>query len=248
MCKTSSIKLVVDALDADRRYRHGEMLRWMLSKAMHALGLPLWENIPEQADEQVSAALHAYERAVASEDPFTDLLGTIYMDLVSRWGKSVLGQYFTPQGVARMMSEMTLGDNERPAPGKLLTACDPAVGSGVMMLSHLQSVMTRHGSDALREWSITGVDIDPVCVRMFALQIVANCAIHRVQVGEVVAYQGNALGPDSGLRVILHATAPTVTNVMPANHQNRVKEVWKVFKRRQQQELQQLTLFEEEAA
>lgn len=241
MRKTSSIKSVVDALDADRRYRQGEMLRWMLSEALHAMGLPHWEKIPDQAKDQVSEALHAYERAVACEEPFTDLLGTIYMDLVSRWGKSVLGQYFTPQCIARMMAEMTYKD-ERPAPGRLLTACDPAVGSGVMMLSLLQSVLERQGSDALLHWSVTGVDIDPVCVRMYALQVVANCAIHRVQVGEVVAYHGNALGPESGLKVILHATAPTVTNVVPAAHPQRIKAVEKVVKQRQ---LEQLSLFEE---
>lgn len=232
---------LAQALNADYRFRHGEMLRWMLSEALHLVGLKPWETVPREAMETVHNAIRVYEREVAESAPFSDVLGTVYMELVSQWGKSVLGQYFTPQPVARMMAEMTLGDGPpKLGPGELIRVCDPAAGSGVMMLSALQSVLQRHGPQSLRSYSVTGIDLDPVCARMFALQVVANCAVHQLEVGEVVAYHGNALGPLDDIKVILHATAPDVANVVPAAHPQRLEAVKDAVK----QQATQLSLFE----
>lgn len=215
-----------EALDVNPRFRHGEMLRWLLSEALNVIGIERWEIPPPEAMPHVNNALHVYERRVAEGPPFTDVLGDCYMQLVSRWGESALGQFFTPQPVARMMAEMTLFDaQEKARDGVLIRACDPAVGSGVMMLSLLQAICQRNGLDALRNWSVTGIDLDPVCARMFALQVVANCAIHRLEVGEVVAYHGDALGPLDAVKVVLHATAPSTARVMPSDHPSRMAAV-----------------------
>ncbi len=240
MSRPSSIKLVADALDACPSYRQGEMLRWMLSMAFQVMGMREWEPIPDDAKPKVRLALHAYETAVAQEEPFSDLLGSIYMELVSRWGKSSLGQFFTPQPVAQMMARMTVSGSSLPE-GRLIHACDPAVGSGVMMLSLLQIVLDEYGLDGLKRWSVTGIDIDPVCARMFALQVVANCSIHQVQVGEVIAYHGNGLARSESLNVVLHATCPDVKDVPPALHPVRLEAIKEAA---QQKQLQQLSLFD----
>lgn len=212
---------LVKALNANWRFRHGEMFRWLLSEALVLVGLPPWEPVPDEAREQVHAALHVYEEQVAESPPFTDVLGETYMELASVWGRSRMGQYFTPQPVARCMAAMTLNDG-LPDKESLVTVCDPAVGSGVMMLAFLQEVIERHGRAALRRFSVTGIDLDPVCARMFPLQVLANSAIHGLQVGEVLAYHGNALGDPAKLKVVLHATAPEVT-AAPARHPERLK-------------------------
>lgn len=240
MSNRYAVKLVSDALDACHGYRQGEMLRWMLSMAFHIMGLPEWETIPDEVKPQVKQALIAYENAVARSHPFSDILGEVYMELVSRWGKSALGQFFTPQPIAQMMAQMTIGGKPLPE-GRLIYACDHAVGSGVMMLSLLQSVLSESGPDGLKCWSVTGIDLDPVCARMFALQVVANCSIHQVQVGEVLAYHGDALDKADKLKVILHATPPQVVDVVPALHPARVKAVNEAAQRGSSQ---QLNLFE----
>lgn len=215
---------LIKALDANYRFRHGEMFRWMLSEALVLLGLPPWEPVPDEAKEQVHSSLRVYEEEVAANPPFTDVLGETYMALATAWGRSNMGQYFTPQTIARLMASMTLDDSVPTDSTRLITACDPAVGSGVMMLSLLQEVMARHGPEALTRFSVTGIDLDPVCARMFPLQVIANCSIHGLVVGEVVAYHGNALADLSGLRPVLHATAPGV-KAPPASSRARLQAV-----------------------
>lgn len=60
---------------------------------------------------------------------FYDALGDLFMDLISHGNN---GQYFTPQNVCDMMAIMTMGDiATKDAP----TICDPAGGSGRMILA-----------------------------------------------------------------------------------------------------------------
>jgi hypothetical protein len=204
---------LVAALNANCRYRHGEMLRWFVSEALHVMGLPASKTVPDDAIAQIHEALHLYEDLVLADVPFADILGAAYMELVSHWGKSALGQFFTPQPVARMMAAMTAPD-ELPT-DRLLTVIDPAVGSGVMLGAFLRNVLEKFDVQGLRRISITGIDLDPVCIRMFSVQILANCSLRKLEIGEVVALHGNALGNPEALSVIAHASAPGV-NALPA--------------------------------
>jgi predicted RNA methylase len=89
---------------------------------------------------------------------FYDVLGDLFMDCVSH-GKN--GQFFTPQPVCDMMAQMTYGNDL--AEGKSI--CDPACGSGRMLLSvgKLQ-----------RKLRFYGADNDHTCVKMAVLNLLVN--------------------------------------------------------------------------
>lgn len=200
-----------------------------------------FEIIPEKALPKVLNALKLYEDPVLDCEPFTDILGPVYMDLASRWGRSALGQFFTPQSIAVMMSTMTIGDEEPR--GRLVTACDPTCGSGVMLLSLAQVLLRQDEPDRLRRYSFTGVDLDPICARMTVMQFMANCAIHKLEVGELVVFWGDRLLPWTKMDLLVHATSPSLLpdEVVPDAHPARVLAI-------QAAAQSQLPLFEELAA
>ena len=212
---TKHLSPLVSALDAGYQYRPHEMLGYFLSATMSLWGLPEWMPIPEDARPKISTAIEAYADIVAQQPPFMDVLGPLYMDLASRGGRAQLGQYFTPWPISQAMAKMISGDS-LPDSGPLYRACDPASGSGVMLLAFANEILEQHGTTGLLRLSITACDLDPYCARMCATQIIANCNIHNVQLGEVLIYCGNSLGPWHNLDVVVHASAPTVAKEPPA--------------------------------
>lgn len=193
-------------LEQNYRRRPHDYFGWMLDAILS--GMPLSESdVPKEEQARMTDILAAYEQAVKTELPFTDILGPVYMNLASHGSRDMLGQYFTPFHIATMMAKMSLMDI-RPGSndGKLWRALDPTCGSGVMMLCAAQHVLTTLGASELRHWSFTGVDLDSVCARMFAVQFFANVAIHGIEIGEVLCLQGNALATPDEWRTVLHMT------------------------------------------
>lgn len=84
------------------------------------------------------------------------------------------------------------------------------------MLAFANEILSSQGPEGLLRLSVTGCDLDAYCARMFAIQAVATCNIHNLQLGEVLVYRGNSLGPWDDLEVIIHATAPSVAKEPPA--------------------------------
>jgi 2-polyprenyl-3-methyl-5-hydroxy-6-metoxy-1,4-benzoquinol methylase len=89
---------------------------------------------------------------------FYDALGDLFMECVS-FGRN--GQFFTPQPVCDMMAELNYGDDL--ADGK--TVCDPACGSGRMLLA-----MAKKN----RRLRFYGSDNDITCVKMAVLNMLIN--------------------------------------------------------------------------
>lgn len=203
---TRRLKPLLQAFDLDWRYRPYERMRFFLSGIRNLWGLPTQERVPEDAEEGVLRAIEAYSQLVAAESPFEDILGPLYMELASHGSKQHMGQFFTPYEIAKMMNLMTIGE-ALPQDRELVTVCDPACGSGVMLLSFLQIVLEKFGPEALKRISVTGVDLDAICVDMCATQLLANCNIHRLQVGEILIVRGNSLTLEH-MGTVLHATAP----------------------------------------
>jgi hypothetical protein len=164
-----------------------------------------------------------YARA-ASAHPFDDVLGIVYQLLGSRGHKSMLGQFFTPGPVAQLMAEMLAPGSVEPAPGRLLRACEPACGTGALLLGFMESIVTRRGRGGLKVWSITGIDLDHLCAQICAVQVLSNVLLQRLDLGELVIYRGNALGPRDRLSVVAHTTARDLTPdlVLPAMHPSRI--------------------------
>ena len=124
--------------------------------------------------EEFGRLLGLYVEAVEAE-PFRDLLGELFMRLDV---KSVAaGQFFTPFHLAEAMARMTFNkeDFERLVREKgEVTVCDPAVGSGVMLLAFAKVVhdeLGRWGTGRLR---LYGTDIDVRCVHMCRIQLRMN--------------------------------------------------------------------------
>lgn len=215
------IKNLTKTLTHGYRYGVHEMLGWFLSETMVLWGYKPWREVPADAHARIQEAISHYDRAILADEPFKDLLGPLYMELASNGGRQALGQFFTPWPIASMMAQMTIG--ERAAKDSLTTMIDPACGSGVMMLASLAHILQRDGAEALLHYSATGIDLDAYCARMMAVQMLANCFVHQVQVGEIIVYCGNSLAMRD-FEVIAHATAPGVT-MPPAAHPERIEQV-----------------------
>ncbi|WP_244131262.1 N-6 DNA methylase [Burkholderia gladioli] len=214
---SKAVKAIARELDAGYRYQPGEMLRYMLSEIMALWGYSAWMPVPDDARAQVARAIGAYDDAIRNEEPFADILGPLYEELASHGSKQILGQFFTPWAVASMMARMTSpGDIKHADRSRLKVACDPACGSGVMMLATASTILSELGEKVLRGWSFHGCDLDPICARMMAVQFVANCASHCIEVGEVIVFCGDSIRVDRHKQLIVHASAPGV-EVAPAN-------------------------------
>lgn len=192
------------------RFRPAEMLRFLLNDMMAAFGVQDTELVPDEAKETISTATALYRRCVAENEPFTDILGPIYMDLGSHGGRAVLGQFFTPQSIADMMAAMTAPAPKRGNAVGLTRVLEPTCGSGVMVMSTMRVIGRQHGWEALRQYSFTLIDLDYYCARMAAVQILANLAVFNLALGEIVVYQGDTirLGTDSNsMRLLVHGVA-----------------------------------------
>lgn len=220
----SAAAAIARCLDAGYSLEPAQMLDFFLDDLFERWGLPRsGPATPDKWAAKTAEAIAAYLVAVTDLEPFQDVLGDVYMELGSRGRRQGLGQFFTPWPVASVMAKISLG--APPKGDRLVTCCDPACGAGVMMLALANAVLRHYGSDALRAYSFTGCDLDLRCARMMAAQFLANCEAHDLQVGEIVVYCGNSLCPGENLRVILHATAPSVPKVrlVPAAHPARIE-------------------------
>lgn len=124
--------------------------------------------------EEFGRLLGVYADAVEA-DPFRDILGEIFMRLDVK--SAAAGQYFTPFRIAEMMARMQFdrADFERLAAEKgCVSVCDPAVGSGVMLLAYAKVVREALGRQALSKVRFHGADIDERCVLMCRIQLRMN--------------------------------------------------------------------------
>ena len=100
-----------------------------------------------------------------------DLLGGVFHDLELH--NKQRGQFFTPFEVSRMMASMIVGDEagarRRIEQRGYLTACEPAVGAGAMVIA-LADVIRSMGINYQRHLHVTAIDIDPRAVHMAYVQ------------------------------------------------------------------------------
>jgi len=89
--------------------------------------------------------------------PFADILGGYYLEFgLSTKGQQWTGEFHTPKPVCDLIAKITLGDLESlPAEGPI-TLCEPACGSGAMILSLAQACP----SEARRRLRVTAIDIN----------------------------------------------------------------------------------------
>lgn len=88
-----------------------------------------------------------------------DILGDLYQGAIT-YGEA--GQFFSPPPIARMMAAMTIGDVPEEAKHEKKSVCDPACGSGRMLLAV---------AEKQPHWLFVGQDVDLRCVRMCAINL-----------------------------------------------------------------------------
>lgn len=187
------------------RIRPDTALRLLCEHVLHRLvGWP----IDVARDEYVATAhlVAHYESDLRAHPPFTDLLGVIYMDLGSHYSRAAMAQYFTPKPVADLMAGLNC-PSELPG-DRLLRVLEPSAGSGVMLLAMLERIVELHGIEALRRVSVTGIDLDQLCCRMAAVQILASMSLIDAPIGELHILHGNSLGPLDQLVTLIHCSSP----------------------------------------
>ncbi len=116
----------------------------------------------------------------AMEETRQDILGDLFQGSITYGEK---GQFLTPEPVAQMMARMTIEEGAEDTNHKVKTVCDPACGSGRMLLAV---------ADLKPHWEFYGQDIDIRCVRMTAI----NLALRNLY-GYVI--WGNSLGTEKRL-------------------------------------------------
>lgn len=211
-CQTPSQYRLSRAIIALHPHVHPDVsLRLLCEHVLHRL--VGWPIDPDQRHYEATLPLvEHYEADLRAHAPFSDLLGEIYMDLASRYSQRSMGQYFTPKPIASLMAAMQSGPAAMPA-DRMLRVIEPSVGSGVMLLAMLEQVVERHGPRALRQLSLTGIDLDGLCCRMAAAQLLVSVAMLDATLGELMILQGNALAPAEELSIVIHCTAPIEAGV-----------------------------------
>ena len=237
----------IERLAADGHYRPDEWLRFLTMDVLAGFGQRLETPWDAYRTERLYALAQRYGALVA-ENPWQDMLGGAYMEMSSHGHRRWLGQYFTPAPIAACMARMTVHDLDLDAvpASRFVTVLEPASGAGAMLLAVCDAVATDFGPDALRRFSLTAIDLDPLCAQMTACQLLANGAFHGA-VGELLVYRGNALSADSDLEAVIHmAAAPRferpepIPESVPATAPARIEAI------RQAAIGQQLSLFDDE--
>ena len=203
------LKLLVERLDSQHfQFRGSQVFRWMLESILVRVGVKHNCDVPKEGQELVNECVDLYRQSVISAGPFEDLLGPVYMQLATKYARDGLGQYFTPSCISGLMAAVLVGDEKFDRP--LTKFMEPCVGSGALVLGLVKHVLGTHGPQKLLKLSLTGVDLDPVCVHMFAVQMLASMLFHDLPVGEVVAVHGNSIVPQRAWKVVLHASHASI--------------------------------------
>jgi hypothetical protein len=106
-----------------------------------------------------------------------DYLGQVYMRVGFFSKSKYFGQYFTPFNVSRLIAQMQVTDvrasiEVAKREGRKITVCDPAVGSGSLLLAMKEHIAQEVGLCGLDYFEFYGQDIDRVCVKMAKIQMI----------------------------------------------------------------------------
>lgn len=112
----------------------------------------------KEADQMARLFLDFTIAADNDGEGFHDVLGDLFMDLVSH-GRN--GQFFTPQPVCDMMAQLNYGNDLKEG----MAVCDPACGSGRTLLAMAKLE---------RNLKFYGADNDSTCSKMAVLNMMLN--------------------------------------------------------------------------
>ena len=108
--------------------------------------------------ETLGAALGALVLEM-NDQPFTDVLGPHYMELLGANAAGWRGEFHTPQPVCELMARMLAGPVPPEGPIEL---AEPCCGSGAMILAYAAALP----QDAVRRLRVVAADLNPVACDM----------------------------------------------------------------------------------
>jgi hypothetical protein len=181
---------------------------WHLcEEALHRLGVR--KELADAPPDYPSDLLKLYEQAVALSPPCTEILGDVYMLLGSQGHRQTLGQFFTPTPLCDFLAQLQMIP-DLSAPGPMVKVLEPSSGAGGMLLGVMRTILATSGPAGFRRLSLTGVDLDPLCARMTAVQILVAAQAHSLPIGHVAICQGNGLSPMHTWQPIVIGTDPSL--------------------------------------
>lgn len=167
------------------------MLCCFANRKQEARYLEIIKRYSREELDMLGALMREYLRLVCEKTDnggWYDALGMIYEWLSSNWKRSGLGQFFTPEGVCEFMAQSL-------QPGLHESLMEPCAGSGRMVLAARRSKKVLEQERARGEDGLllpagltVAVDVDPVCVKMTAV----NLFLHGIKAEVVCA---NTLDP-----------------------------------------------------
>jgi hypothetical protein len=88
--------------------------------------------------------------------PFEDIIGGYYMEFaLSQKGQQWNGEFHTPKPICDLMARITLGDPSALPAERLITVCEPACGSGAIILSFAEAC----SPELRRRLRVTAIDV-----------------------------------------------------------------------------------------
>ena len=140
---------------------------------------------PYSKDElnELSKALALLINEMESK-PFTDVLGTYYLDIASHSSKQARGEFYTPPEISKLMGMITVDAKTAIANKDVITVLEPACGAGGMVLA-LAEEFAPDSVDLLR---VTCQDINPVAVDMCYVNMTLWGIPARIRLGNFLAH------------------------------------------------------------
>lgn len=155
-----------------------------------------------------------YLDLVRASEPFTDVLSGLYEEtLLTRGRADALGEFYTPQDLARL-SSMLLGVDLPSALEKgSVWLTEPCCGAGSLFLAPLHRIWSET-PEKLKNVKLVINDLNGLAVRAAMLQIVSNLMIHSIELGEIHVFISNLITEymKPGSHFISLVPAPLETN------------------------------------
>ncbi|MGK8203163.1 N-6 DNA methylase [Burkholderia cenocepacia] len=157
----------------------------------HLIALDEYRGHPQAWAEQLALGA-MYLELVKTSAPFTDVLGDVYGSAIAPKQAKAMGQHLTPAGLADGLARFaaqtgqgaTTGEANRPFnanEGQIV--CDPACGTGALLLANLRQAFAAHGKEGVARMYVFANDIDPAMVKATVVQIVQSSILHNVPFG-----------------------------------------------------------------
>jgi len=122
----------------------------------------------EGADPDRMARLLALTVEALQAGP-SDFLGPIFMDL--SFGDAARGQFYTPEGIAKLITEIGFGDVDAALAKKpFLSVSEPSCGAGGMILPIVETMLRQGHDPACKLW-VQAVDVDRTSALMCYIQL-----------------------------------------------------------------------------